>query len=240
MAEQAKATPDAASAPSVDDQKPIQKKAGRFSWRALNRAIHRDAGHIAVGLTFVYALSGIAVNHIADWEPNFESYQREVELGEPLAGSDEEAAATVMERLGVKGAARDVYRAAPDDLEVILDKRTLHVNTKTGHVLDEGQQPRFFLRVANWLHLNRGKKAWTIVADIYAAGLLLLALSGILINPGRKGLFGRGGILILVGAAVPMVYVQLSGGPDQQGRRPSAEASSSVERGSAVAGFGER
>jgi hypothetical protein len=224
MAEQTPAMSDAASAPSVDDQKRVQKKAGRFSWRAVNRAIHRDAGHLAVGLTFVYALSGIAVNHIADWEPNFESYQREIELGGPVSGSNEEAAATAMERLGVKGPARDLYRAAPDELEVTLDKRTLHVNTKTGHVLDEGQQPRFFLRVANWLHLNRGKKSWTIVADIYAAGLLLLALSGILINPGRKGLFGRGGLLILVGASVPMAYVQLSGGPEHQSGRPSLEA----------------
>jgi uncharacterized protein len=240
MAEQAAATSDAASAPSKGDQKRIEKKAGKSSWRAINRAIHRDAGHLAVGLTLVYALSGIAVNHIADWEPSFESYQREIDLGGPLAGSDQEAAATAMERLGVPGPARDVYRAAPDELEVILDKRTLHVNTKTGHVFDEGQKPRFFLRVANWLHLNRGKKAWTIVADIYAASLLLLALSGILINPGRKGLFGRGGILMLLGAAVPVVYVQLSGGPDQQGGRPSAAAAGRVDQGAEGAGADRR
>ena len=39
---------------------------------------------------------------------------------------------------------------------------------------------RFFLRVANWLHYNRGKKAWTYVADVYAVtgGLTaLIALS---------------------------------------------------------------
>jgi hypothetical protein len=69
------------------------------------------------------------------------------------------------------------------------------------------------LRVANWLHLNRGKKAWTYVADTYAVGLILLALSGVLLLPGRKGLIGRGGILVLVGAAIPVIYVHLSGGP---------------------------
>jgi hypothetical protein len=224
MAEQEPSTFEAASAPPGGDEKRVEKKAGRSSWRAYNRAIHRDAGHLAVGLTLVYALSGIAVNHIPDWEPSFESYQREIELGGPLSGSDEEAARAAMDRLQIKGAARDVYRAAPDELEVTLDKRTLHVNTKTGHVLDEGQKPRFFLRVANWLHLNRGKRAWTVVADLYAASLLLLALSGILINPGRKGLFGRGGILLLVGVAVPVIYVELSGGPEQQSGRPRVEA----------------
>jgi hypothetical protein len=199
------------------------KKAGRFSWRGWNRAIHRDAGHLAVGLTLVYALSGIAVNHIADWEPSFVSYQEPRELGGPIPGSDDEAARTVISRLGLEGAPRDVYRASPDDLQIVFDKRTLHVNTANGHVLDEGQRPRFFLRVANWLHLNRGKRAWTYVADAYAAGLLLLALSGILMMPGKKGLWGRGGVLILLGAAIPAVYVQLSGGPEHASGRPKVE-----------------
>src|SRR5262249_49533252 len=123
---------DQAAAPEAE------KKKSKFSFRAWNRAIHRDIGHIAVGLTVVYAVSAIAVNHIKEWEPNFESYQRGVELSGPVAGSDDEAARFAMEKLGVKGPPRDVYRAAPDDLEVILDNRTLHVNTVNGHVLDEG------------------------------------------------------------------------------------------------------
>jgi hypothetical protein len=199
------------------------KKAGRFSWRGWNRAIHRDAGHLAVGLTLVYALSGIAVNHIADWEPSFVSYQEARELGGPIPGTDDAVAAAVSARLGITGAPRDVYRAAADDLQIVFDKRTLHVNVASGHVIDEGQRPRFFLRVANWLHLNRGKRAWTYVADTYAAGLLLLALSGILMMPGKKGLWGRGGILILLGAAIPAVYVQLSGGPEHANGKPKVE-----------------
>jgi uncharacterized protein len=190
------------------------RRDARFPWRAWLRAMHRDFGNAAVGLTLVYAMSGLAVNHIADWEPSFTSYQQAHELGGPIAGTDDEAAATVLAKLGETGAPRDVYRAAPDDLQLVFDKRTLHVNTATGRVLDEGQRPRFFLRAANWLHLNRGKRAWTYVADVYAAGLLFLALSGIFLNPGRKGLVGRGGILLVLGAAVPVAYVVLSGGPE--------------------------
>lgn len=190
-------------------------KKGGLSWRGLSRALHRDLGHLAVGLTVVYAGSGLAVNHIADWEPSFVSYQETRELGGPITGTDEEAAAAVRARLAVPGEPRDVYRAAPDDLQLVYDKRTLHVNTQTGRVLEEGQRPRFFLRAANWLHLNRGKRAWTYVADFYAAGLLLLALTGIVLNTGRKGILGRGGILVLLGAAIPVVYVQLSGGPER-------------------------
>ena len=209
-------------AEGLDASSPATRRARtakRGTWRGLLRAFHRDVGNLAVGLTLVYALSGLAVNHIADWEPSFTSYQEAHELG-ALSGTDDEAAAAVMARLGVSGPARDVYRAAPDDLQIVFDKRTLHVNTATGHVLDEGQKPRFFLRVANWLHLNRGKKAWSYVADAYAGGLVFLALSGIFLNPGRKGLFGRGGALVLLGAAIPVAYVLLSGGPDRPVERP--------------------
>ena len=213
----------AAPPPSKQKQAPGEKKAGRSSWRGLSRSLHRDLGHLAVGLTFVYALSGIAVNHITDWEPSFVSYTETRELGGPVAGTDPEAATSVREKLGVKETPRDVYRAAADDLQLVFDKRTLHVNTLTGRVVDEGQRPRFFLRVANWLHLNRGKRAWTYVADAYAAGLLLLALTGIVLNTGRRGIWGRGGVLILVGAALPVAYVVWSGGPEHANGRPKVE-----------------
>ncbi|HVK71476.1 MAG TPA: PepSY-associated TM helix domain-containing protein [Polyangium sp.] len=185
----------------------------RLSLRGLLRTVHRDAGNLAVGLTLVYAASGLAVNHIADWDPNFKSHQTTHDLGGPLEGEDQAVAERVLQKLDVKGKASDVYRAAPNQLEITLDRRTLHVDTQTGKVLDEGEEPRLFLRLANWLHLNRGKKAWTYVADGYAVLLLLLAFSGMFMLPGRKGLIGRGGIFVLVGAAVPIAYVVLSGGP---------------------------
>lgn len=190
-----------------------RKASRRFSWRNLVRIIHSDLGHLAVGLTFVYALSGLAVNHIADWDPNFQNFERTHELGGPVAGDDNAAAESVMQRLGMTDKPSEVYRAAPEELEIVFKERTLHVNTQSGRVIDEGQKPRFLLRVANWLHLNRGKKAWTYVADSYAVGLLLLSLTGVLMLPGKRGLLGRGGVMLLLGAAVPIAYVGLSGGP---------------------------
>lgn len=186
----------------------------KFQWRGLLRTVHRDAGNLAIGLTIIYAVSGIAVNHINTdgWDPNFTNYQRTHELG-PLEGEDQAVADRVLARLNIKDKPTEVYRAAPAELEISLKQRTLHVNTETGKVLDEGQNPRFFLRLANWLHLNRGKKAWTYVADGYAAALLLLAFSGMFMLPGRKGLIGRGGIFVLLGIAIPVAYVTWSGGP---------------------------
>jgi uncharacterized protein len=178
--------------------------------RPLLRAVHRDAGYLVVGLTVVYALSGLAVNHVKDWDPSFRNYEHTHRLGAPLRGDDAAITRTVLTKLGITGKPRDVYRADEDQLDITFDKRTLHVTPSSGEVLEQGQEPRFFLRAANYLHLNRGKKAWSYVADSYAAILLFLALSGMFMLPGKKGLRGRGLVLVLVGALVPILYVTLS------------------------------
>lgn len=198
---------------SVPADEPRKTRRFKFRWRKWLRALHRDFGYIAVGLTFIYALSGLAVNHIADWDPNFENYEREFTVVTPLPADDYEAAAVVQQKAGIQGEPIDVYPVTDELLEITFDDRTLHVTRTDGSVYEEGQEPRFFLRAANWLHLNRGKKAWTWFADGYAVVLLFLATSGIFMLPGRKGLLGRGAVLVGLGIAIPLVYLTYVGSP---------------------------
>ncbi|MCB9567799.1 MAG: hypothetical protein H6710_11415 [Myxococcales bacterium] len=182
-------------------------------WRPWLRALHRDLGYLAVGLTVVYALSGLAVNHLEDWDPNFQNYEVTHQLGAAIDGDDQAVARQALAALEIDEAPTDVFRVDTNEVQVLLTERTLHVRTDSGEIREEGQRPRLLLRAANWLHLNRGKAAWTYVADAYALGLLTLALTGIFMIPGRRGLLGRGAIFVLLGAAVPILYVTLSGGP---------------------------
>lgn len=186
----------------------------RFQLRPWLRAVHRDAGYFGVGLTLVYALSGLAVNHIADWDPSFQQMQKTHQLVAPLPSDADASSKRVLSALGISETPREVYAAGDDAVDIVFDRRTLHVTPSTGKVVEEGQSPRWFLRAANWLHLNRGKKAWTYVADTYAVILLYLAISGLFMIPGRKGLLGRGAAIALLGAAVPVGYVVWSGGPE--------------------------
>src|SRR5262245_52907844 len=95
-------------------------------WRLWLRSVHRDAGYVVVGLTFVYALSGLAINHVSQWNPNFREYQKTYELGAPLAAprdtpdgpNDDEAKQQVLTRLGISETPRDVYRSTPEQLEI--------------------------------------------------------------------------------------------------------------------------
>jgi uncharacterized protein len=192
-----------------------------FPWRSWLRAIHRDAGYFGVGLTLVYALSGLAVNHVADWDPSFRQIEKTHRVAGPLASDPEASAKQVLRSLAIDEAPREIYAAGDDAVDIVFDRRTLHVTPSTGRVLEEGQSPRFLLRAANWLHLNRGKKAWTYAADAYAVILLYLAFSGLFMIPGRKGLLGRGAVIAILGAAVPIGYVVFSGGPEAKSGAPS-------------------
>jgi hypothetical protein len=205
-------------------ERPLTRPKRRFLLRPWLRAVHRDAGYLGVGLTLVYALSGLAVNHIADWDPNFHQLSASYQLPAPLPSDAELAGERVRAALHISERPREVYAAADDSVDIVFDHRTLHVTPSTGKVLEEGQKPRFFLRAANWLHLNRGKKAWTLVADTYACILLYLALSGLVMLPGKKGFWGRGALIAALGAAIPIGYVVLSGGPEAKSGAPPARA----------------
>lgn len=202
------------------NETPAKPATKRFLWRKWLRIVHRDVGYLAIGLTFVYAMSGIAVNHIADWDPNFSQIKQDhsvANLPAQFKPEDREQsmsdAKRILASLGRTEVPTDVYAIDERHLDITLEHTTLYVDLEAGAVREEGQRSRPLLRLANWLHLNRGKAAWTYVADAYAVFLLYLATSGLFMFSGKKGILGRAGILALIGAAVPVGYVLLSGGP---------------------------
>jgi hypothetical protein len=184
-------------------------------WRAWLRAIHRDIGYLAVGFTVLYALSGIAMNHIDDWDPNFHATETTGKIAAiPDELSDAEATARVAAATGVTGKIDDVYRAG-DELRLSYASGS-KVTVIGETVTIQTRRDRWFFRVADWLHATRGKQAWKYIADAYAVLLLYLAISGIFMIKGRLGLRWRGATLIALGLAVPLGYIVLSGGPGNQ------------------------
>src|SRR5262245_1888964 len=81
-------------------------------WRAWLRAIHRDVGYAAIGFTVIYAVSGIAQNHIEDWgEISYRSYERTLQIDAPAEDApDDVAIKLVAARVGL-GTPTSTYRA---------------------------------------------------------------------------------------------------------------------------------
>ena len=47
------------------------------------RVIHSDTGYIFFGMSIIYGLSGIALNHMDDWNPDYIIKTRELTLDNP-------------------------------------------------------------------------------------------------------------------------------------------------------------
>lgn len=171
--------------------------------------VHRDLGYFFAALTVVYAVSGVAVNHVEHFNPSYSVDTRLSPVGPVPAGAPADVAATVLQRMGIDAEPTAVVPTAPGTVKIFLEGRTLTVTPADGVVRDERIARRPVLFEANYLHLNRGKGVWTWFADVYAAGLAVLAVTGIFIVPGRKGLGGRGRWLLLAGAAVPVLFLLL-------------------------------
>jgi hypothetical protein len=179
----------------------------RFRWRRWNNVLHRDVGYFCVALTVIYAISGIAVNHIGDWNPNYK-IERIEKTFEPIPVSDRESmVALAVERLELPGLPQDSFRPAPETLQLFYDGWSVEVQAVEGTAVIERPRGRPLLREANDLHLNRPKGLWTWVADVYAGLLLLLAVTGLFVLKGKKGLSGRGKWFVLAGLVLPVVFL---------------------------------
>ena len=176
-------------------------------WRRWNAATHRDVGYLTVALTLAYAISGLAVNHIASWNPNY-SKVKEVRQIQPLSRTDstEVLVRSAQAQLKPEGKFKSAFQPDDDTLQLYYDRTTYAVDLPTGKVLVEAVRPRPVLYAMNQLHLNAPKRLWTLIADLYAVALIVLAGTGLFIIKGPKGFFGRGLWLTGAGAAVPVLY----------------------------------
>jgi len=176
--------------------------------RQLVRVLHRDIGYFCVGLTVFYAVSGLAVNHIDDWNPNYSRSVEQVALG-PLTGDIDS-----MERSVVNGAGIDPddvrgrHRPDPATFVVFLPnggEAKVAIATGKGKVVRISTRP--FLFESNVLHLNHLKGIWTYVADAFSVLLILLAITGMFILKGRQGLGGRGKWFVSTGVVLPIAFL---------------------------------
>jgi hypothetical protein len=211
---------------SEDDHEPTphDRLRHRRGWRQWLVVLHRDVGFFAIGLTLIYAVSGIAVNHREDWNYNQSVDQEKRVVGQPSALLGERAGEGGEARLArdrqdalVARLTTALLRAAPprkafwrgpDRLSLFFgtgDTDVVDYQPSTGTAEETVKTDRPLVRDMNFLHLNEGRGAWTWIADGFAVLLIFLALSGALIVRGNKGLKGRGGILMVLGMALPIV-----------------------------------
>ena len=180
----------------------------KFRWRKTFRAVHRDVGYLVAALTLAYSISGVAVNHIEDWNPNYKFSNDPVNVG-PIHGSYSEMQAQVTLALDIEAQrVKGHFMETDTQFRVFLtNTEEVTVNIETGKGLFKRVTTRPVLYQLNALHLNSIKGAWTWIADGFAVLLILLALTGIFMMKGKRGIEGRGKWFLGAGFAVPAVFI---------------------------------
>jgi len=177
-----------------------------MSWRRWNHVLHRDIGYLCIGLTLIYGISGIAVNHLShSFNPSYiiEKLQGKVTPISADQKPDQRYIDDLLQQLAIPEPYKNGAMLAPDTIRVFTETYTIDVNLSSGDAAIEKVKKIPVLYAFNFLHLNKAKGVWTLIADIYAIAIVLLALTGLLMIRGRSKF--RGTLLTLAGAILPLL-----------------------------------
>ena len=182
------------------------------AFRKWSRIIHRDVSYLFAGLILIYALSGILMNHRRDLNPHYSVEVKEFIVTQDLSEKDRIDKALVLDILQPLEEADNYtkhYFQKDGRMKVFLKGgSSLVVDTETGAAVYEKLERRFLLSDMVKLHYNPGKW-WTTFSDIFAVSLILITLTGMVMIKGKKGFWGRGGILFVIGILLPILFLIL-------------------------------
>ena len=183
----------------------------RFKQKAfkLNRTLHRDIGFLCIGFTLLFAISGIALNHIEDWNPNYIINRVEIKIPDlKVKVEEKDFDQNFISSQKIKVSKRASVWSSPSEYKLFFkDNSTATFLLNEEKAIYETIRPRPILKSFNDLHLNNVKQWWVWVSDIYAVCLIYLALSALFMIKGKYGMKGRGGVLTLIGFIIPIALI---------------------------------
>jgi len=180
-------------------------------FRKWNRIIHRDLGYFFFGMTIIYALSGIALNHKSDWNPDLIVSIEEISTTAELKDKDELSETQVLNIMKELKIDETLYKrhilTKNELLKILLtDKTSIFINPVNGKGEVEKKRNRPVFKEVNFLHYNP-IRTWTYFSDFFAGSLILLAVSGLFLIRGKNGITGRGAWLTTAGLLTPIIYL---------------------------------
>ena len=178
-------------------------------WFTLNRSLHRDIGYFCIGMTLIFSISGIAVNHIDDWNPNYKVQQQSFILQELNEYRESvQLPQYLLQELNVSSKVRADFWESDSRYKLFLtDDSNIFVNFNKEQVTLETIRPRTLLKSFNQLHLNELKEGWTYFSDLFALMLIFLSISALFMIKGRNGVLGKRGWIVVAGFISPFLFL---------------------------------
>jgi hypothetical protein len=178
--------------------------------RKLLRILHRDFGYFIVGMTIVYTLSGIFLNHRHDFNPDYKIFLTDFDVNLEVKNTytDEEIKAIILS-LDDDLIYKKHYINKQGDIKVFIANGEAIIDPETGNGTIRYLKRRPLIFEMNKLHKASMGTVWKWVSDLMALILLFVALSGLFILKGKRGLMRWGWWLTIAGFVVPLLFVLL-------------------------------
>ena len=179
-----------------------------MNFSKLNRITHRDIGYLIAGMTIIYALSGIALNHKHDWNPNYivDSYEFKTDINLSRESYSDETGREILKSIPGSPKYKTSHYPTGNTLNIFIDGGFVQINTRTGEgvVQKLSKRPLFFQ--LNFLHYNPGQW-WKWFSDIFCVSLILVTITGLFIIKGKNGITRRGAVLTAIGVILPLLFL---------------------------------
>lgn len=178
--------------------------------RKLNRVLHRDISYFFAGMALIYSISGIALNHIHQWNPNY--IITNVEFAATLPTDTSKITKDLIESIVYEYEESSIlsyYYPKKNTLKAFVKGGTVTFNLETGAATIEKIQRRPFFSHLNFLHYNNPRRWWTAFSDAFAGGLIVITITGLFIVKGKNGITRRGAVLTLAGLILPILALIL-------------------------------
>jgi uncharacterized protein len=174
----------------------------------LNRSTHRDIGYLITGLITVYALSGIALNHKHDWNPNYivNNFEFTTDINIKRETFNDETARKILKGLPDNPEYKTYHFPSGNTLTIFIEGGLIHIDAISGKGVVERISKRPLFYQLNSLHYNPGKW-WKYFSDIFCLSLLTVSYTGLFIIKGKNGITRRGAILTLIGILLPLMFL---------------------------------
>lgn len=174
----------------------------------LNRVTHRDLGYLIAGLTIIYAISGIALNHKNNWNPNYIFDNRAFTTNVPIVREtfDNESALSILKGVQAENEYKTYHFPSGNKVTIFINNGFVQVNALTGEGVIQKVSKRPLFYQINFLHYNPGRW-WKYFSDIFCIALILVTITGLFIIKGKNGITKRGAILTIIGIILPLLFL---------------------------------
>jgi len=184
-----------------------------MKWRKWNRWLHRELGYLFFGMSIIYGLSGIALNHgvVRHCNPGIITQSQLFTYEEPITRSsvDKAVIKEILELTGEQDHYKQYYFPNDDQLMIYLRGGHIIVTLSTGEGEITRVRNRPVFKEVNYLHYNKPKKLWTWFSDLFAFAMILIAISGLFMVRGKKGIKGQGAVLAAIGVIIPLIFLTI-------------------------------